>query len=215
MSAFAAIAYEDRVELISDGAVVDKGGNLAASYRKVYANNRVPLAFTARGNTGAIIGLWSFISMWTLSGSFDETVVSFQKFLTEGLGVLGKFPMDGVIVGISETGGPRILYFTTSSEVEGYEPFVLTDAGPYASGGPTPDESALELYGLRERVNQETLAEFGADLMEAVRLTRMNYNGEKLFGVGAHVDLATIRAEGVTIERLRTWPDKVGKKINP
>jgi hypothetical protein len=215
MSAFAAIAYEDRVELISDGATVDAEGNLAVAYRKIYKSDYAPLAFTARGHTGACIALWVYISGWARAGSFDKTIVHFQEFLSSGAGKIGEYAMDGAIVGISETGGPRVLYFTTSPDIEGCEPFVLIDNGGFASGGPEPDGDALNRYNLHERVHTETLAEFGADLMEASRPTKMKHNGMEVYGVGAHVDLVTVRADGAIFERLRTWPDKVGEKIDP
>lgn len=37
----------------------------------------------------------------------------------------------------------------------------------------------------------------------------------EIYGIGGHCDLTTVTADGVAIERLRSWPDEIGQKIEP
>lgn len=213
MSAFAAIAYPDRVELIADGAIIDSEGRLAWTTEKLWASAETSLAFSARGNAGACTLTWLEIERIARCGSFDETLLRFQEILSAGLTSIKGSEIDAVIAGISETHGPCLRYFTTSPAVKDTEPFQLHDTGRFCSAGPEPTPKAFERYGFPDRLANESLAECGADLMEASRRTTMNHNDRDICAVGGHVDLAVVRLDGARIERLRTWPDEVGKVI--
>ncbi|MFB2553915.1 hypothetical protein [Ensifer soli] len=58
----------------------------------------------------------------------------------------------------------------------------------------------------------------GADLLEIFRSHRgagADGRAVEWHCVGGHVDLTVIRQDGVTTERLRTWPDTIGERIVP
>ncbi|MBB6013465.1 hypothetical protein HNR59_002854 [Aquamicrobium lusatiense] len=113
---------------------------------------------------------------------------------------------------------PQLHWFTTCG-FEGYDPLVLYDVGKEWAGAPGPSPEMMAEYGLPERMATETLAEASAGLFEAFRRTKMVYLAHPeqpvLYAVGGHVDLTTVRAEGVSVERLRNWPDVVGEKNRP
>jgi hypothetical protein len=40
-------------------------------------------------------------------------------------------------------------------------------------------------------------------------------NGDGVYGVGGWIDLAIVTHEGVSLQRVHEWPDKVGEVIDP
>ncbi|WP_275787710.1 hypothetical protein [Pararhizobium gei] len=59
----------------------------------------------------------------------------------------------------------------------------------------------------------------GAEIMDLMRATKADnlpgYEGEPFYAIGGHVDLASVTAEGASIERVRVWKDRIGRKIKP
>lgn len=217
MSAFAAIAYEDRVEVIADGAIVDQQNRLVLVEQKVLVSEHIPLAFSVRGQFGLCKLLWWELERIAACGSFDETIAAYQDYLTNGTSLFRERKMgsDAVIAGISESAGPVLGWFTTWEGQNEVEPYLIIEPGAYCSGSPEPSKEVLAEAGFPDRFQNERLSECGADLMETVRQTPIDRDGVKAFSVGGHVDCAIIDANGSRVERLRTWPDEIGKPINP
>ncbi len=219
MSAYYAVAYPDRIEIATDGATYTDDGTIEALSQKVWRSDKLPIAFAGRGNSGMVRAVGAALDVLTPFGSVDWLLEKFSESLSRNEH-LREVPIDGVIGSISDDGKPQLHWFTTYDGFEGYAPLRLYDVGNEWAGGPTPHPATLADYGFPERMATSTLAESAADLFEAFRATRMQHlvHPDKpwIYGVGGHVDLTTVRPEGVSMERLRTWPkDQVGQKIEP
>lgn len=209
MSAFYAVAYHDRVELLTDGAVYSDDGTLTDIRRKVWTSDHVPLAVTGRGATGVVEGFAAAIMILSARGSFDDTIAAVQGMLERRREKGVPADVEMVICGTSETVGPRILYFATCEAYAGVEPWTILDAGPELGGGPSPDIDGLD--------GSNGLRGCGAELMERMRRipgpnpTRPDL--PPLYGVGGHIDWTVITADGCATERIHEWPDVIGEKI--
>lgn len=218
MSAYYAVAYPDRVEIATDGAIYDDNGTVIDLRYKAWHSETLPITWAGRGNTIMVDGIGIMLSALAGLGSVDAVLDAFSRALLRNER-LREIPIDGVIGSISDAGVPQLHWFTTSELFEGYDPLVLYDVGPEWAGGPHPHPSTLADYGFPDRMANSTLGESAGDLFEALRATRMQHLAHPdqpwIYGVGGHVDLTTVRADGVTTERLRTWPDVIGEPIDP
>lgn len=113
----------------------------------------------------------------------------------------------------------------------------LLERPAHRAGGNCSGEPALSWFGmravlLRRRVRAAMAAagitpEVAADgfrnlavpLFEILRRRKepnpLNPDLPSIHGIGGHVDHTIVRADGVTTERLHTWPNVVGEKIEP
>ncbi|BBD37532.1 hypothetical protein Amn_24120 [Aminobacter sp. Y103A] len=216
MSAFYALCHDDRVELLTDGARYHDDGTLVEICRKVWTSPCLPLAVTGRGG-GAVEAYTKAIVGLSALGTFDDVIESVQRLVTRSTRFDIAEPAEVVIAGISETRGPCILYFATTNAygLEGFEPFVISDAGREFGGGAPLEPSEAEAI----RSRGSTLRELGVDLFEAMRRKKgKNPARPDLpdhYGIGGHVDLTVVSSGGCTVERLHTWDDEVGKPIDP
>ncbi|MEX0406902.1 hypothetical protein ABGN05_14655 [Aquibium sp. LZ166] len=220
MTAFFAAAYEDRIELLTDGSVVRDDGTIANLADKAWRCDTLPIAFAGRGNVGALIMTGPVtLGMLAACGTVDGTLAAFIDELETGLPRLRGAKIDGVICAISEADGPGIYYFTTADTVAGFDPFVLYNVTPIHGCGSEPTEEAFAAYGFPERLLTEPLSDCGADMFTVLRATKMpheNAGGHLVYGVGGHADLTTVTPEGATTRRLHTWPeDQIGLPIDP
>lgn len=219
MSAYYALAYEDRVEIATDGAIYEDDGTIIDLRYKAWHSDTLPLAWAGRGNSIMVDGVGLMLSAVSFMGSVDWALERFQEAIARNERLL-EIPFDGVIGSISDAGVPQLHWFTTYDGFEGFNPLVLYEVGKEWAGAPQPHPSTLADYGFPERMATSTLGESAGDLFEALRATRMQHLAHPdqpwIYGVGGHVDLTTVRADGCTTERLRTWPqDVVGEKIDP
>ena len=221
-----AAAYEDRVEILTDGAIYADDGTIIALDQKVWKSNRLPLVFAGRGNAIAVDMVGTALDIFSLAhGTFDETFMAFKEKI-ESRADKGKdqVAMDGVFAGISETIGPVIYYFHTYQEgsdgFRGCEPFKFYDAGKELAAGPTPPPRAMRDSGLPMYWAFDGLAEYGPTFMGLLRQHPMEHLAHPdkplVYGVGGHVDHTVVTADGATTERIHVWPeDRVGSKIEP
>lgn len=63
MSAYLAVNYGDRIELLTDGAVYTEDGTLVMIREKVVRIASVPAAITARGAMGALNAVGLYLEM--------------------------------------------------------------------------------------------------------------------------------------------------------
>ncbi|WP_163269667.1 hypothetical protein [Chelativorans alearense] len=219
MTAFIAAAYEDRIELLTDGATVRDDGTIAILETKGWRSPTVPLAFAGRGNVGALMHIGAILLKLSDCASVNETLEAFTDELADRLPRLRGAEIDGVVCAISETAGPLIFYFTTSDTVPGAEPFVLYETMPIHGAGSEPPADALAACGFPGRLAAEPLSACGVDLFEIMRRHKMRHlsaGGHLVYGIGGHVDLTTVTADGCTTTRLHEWPeDVVGATIRP
>jgi hypothetical protein len=211
MSAFYAAAYHDRVELLTDGAVYTDDGILTDIRRKVWTSPVTPLAVTGRGNTRIVEALASAIMCISGCGSFDATIVATQNLLDRRRENGVPDDVEMLICGISETAGPKILYFATCDAYGEIEPWTILDMDHELAGGPTPDVTGLDgSAGLRE---------CGTELMDRMRHipgpNPMKPDLPDQYGIGGHIDHTVVAADGCTTERIHEWLDVIGEKIDP
>lgn len=215
MSAFYAVAYSDRIELLTDGAVYAEDGTLVDIRQKVWTSEYAPVAVTGRGNVDVVTGFASAILCLAVCGSFDATIAAVQDLLDRRSEKGVPDDVEMLICGISETGGPRIFYLVTRDVHDaGIEPWRLVDVGQELGGGNplTEDERA----GLDA---SDGLLGIAVPLFEAMRSKRgINPARPDLpdhYGIGGHIDLTVVAPGGCTVERIHEWPDVVGEKIDP
>lgn len=220
MSAFYAMNYGDRIELLTDGAVYTDDGTLIGVAEKVARLSSIPAAMTSRGDVGALAAFRLYLeSAGARAGTFDGAMALFAATL-EGLKHRRVPACEIVVAGISETAGPTIAYAATVAMHADFEPFALyAIEGPEFGGGPAITLQDLRAAGLAPSDFAGGLAGRGADLFELMR-RRKGPNPAmpglpEIHGIGGHVDLTTVRATGATTTRLRTWPDAIGAKIDP
>lgn len=216
MSAFLAVNYGDRIELLTDGAIYEPDGTLTAVQRKVWTSNRLPIAITGRGASKSI----ELVAFAFLLGVGNETVDETLEGIGDRLlkmaaraAVQETTPaFEIVIAAISETRGPLLLYCGTGDIYgAGYVPFSLVDAGKTIGGGPNIDAAGIDASkGLRD---------CGVDIFERMRRIPGPNPAQPdlpaIYGIGGHVDHTVVAAAGVTVDRLHEWPDVIGQKIEP
>jgi hypothetical protein len=218
MSAYYAMAYNDRIEIAVDGAIYEDDGTIIDLRKKFWKSDRFPLAFVGRGSSVSIDGVGHLLDVQcSFCDDVDEVLERLAAALERNARD-GATPIDGLLAGWSKTYGPLLHWFTTFDGFEGFEPFRLYNVGAEWAGGPTPDAETLASFGFPWP--GRTLAECAVDLFEAMRRTEMEHLAHPgrpmLYGVGGHVDLITVTAAGCVTERLHTWPqDRVGHKITP
>jgi hypothetical protein len=225
LSAFYAVAYRDRIELLTDGALYEDDGTVRGFEQKVWTSSHAPIAYTGRGNAAACKAFGEYMQFMSLVGSFDQYVEAFMKALERQQAKRGdQFPaLDGLLVGISETAGPKLFYFHTYRGTEGMyatmEPWRLYDAGVEWYGGPDLDRRNLRDSGLPMFWSMDGVREYGVEFFELARRHKLVNLGHPdkpmVYGLGGHIDLTTVRPEGCTVERIHEWPDVVGEKIVP
>lgn len=221
MSAFYAINYGDRIELLTDGAIYMEDGTLIATREKVVRLASIPAAITARGAMEPLDAVGLYLEMvGAITGSFDASMIQLDGFIAK-MKEQGAPAFEMVICGISEQAGPVMAYFCTAQAYPQFEPYKLYQVFDVelCAGAALDSPAEMAAAGITADSVKDGLAAKGADIMELMR-RRAGPNPIKpdlppLYGIGGHCDLTVIRPEGVTTTRLRTWPDVVGEKINP
>ncbi|MBL8578889.1 MAG: hypothetical protein JNK47_16825 [Mesorhizobium sp.] len=213
MSAFLAVTYDDRVELLTDGAIYTADGTLTGIRRKVWPVGNLPIAITGRGNSGV---LDAFVAVFRVAAgacaTVDDALASMAGVIERRAGKGMPSDVEMVICAISESRGPSLFYFATADMWgAGIEPWTLVEVDSPFYGGPLVDVSDLSA--------RDGLAEVGAEVFSRMRRTPgrnpLNPEMPKLYGIGGHVDHTTVSAAGCTIERIHEWPeDVVGRRID-
>lgn len=218
MSAFIALAYNDRVEILSDGACCTPEGIFIRAQRKIWAAPELPLAVTAVGAVSEIDPLVSIIMEACRFGSVDTALdllrTGFEKF--GPVDCERKYVI--VIACVSERFGPTI--WTYANRPLGDAPMHRLHLSRGAeSMGPGLDAAEVEAIGLPHDWANDGLRAHGLDLFEAMRRkpgsSPFEPEREPGFYIGGHVDHAVVSAEGVSVERIREWPDVPGERIAP
>ncbi|WP_139788976.1 hypothetical protein [Manganibacter manganicus] len=212
------MAHDDKIELLTDGAVYEDDGTLTAIRRKVWYSDKIPMAITGRGAAKAVeLVAYAFL-LTDMIGSVDNTIDGITKALdklADKAAATESEPamIEMLVATISETRGPMLLYASNANAygLDWLEPFKLYDVGREWGGGAPIDPAGLDLSaGLRS---------CGVELFERMRrvsdINPARPDLPAIHGIGGHVDLTTVTASGITVERLRTWPDIIGEKIDP
>lgn len=219
MSAFIAVAYEDRVELLTDGALIDdQTGALVDVKRKVWHSDIVPIAVTGRGGGfgGVAAVCLAIVTAAEALGGFDPAMSWLIEALADRRDLGSLNAMEIVITGIAESRGPVVLYFNTEKgqnlDGETLEPWVLRDMDGSAAAPIPKDIDPALMEGLAFVVA-------GSMAMESMRKTlttsMWSPNSGERYIVGGCIDHTVVSAEGIEVARVHVWPDVIGEPIDP
>lgn len=213
MSAFYAVAYEDHIELLTDGAVYADDGTLLDIRRKVWTSDRLPMAITGRGDSGLVEAMANVMLLVSCIGTFDEAVERIDGMLQRRAEKGAHADFEMVICGISEERGPVIYYFATVNVhgSEGLEPWRIHDAGCELGGGNPVDANDIDAG--------DGLLNIGVELFDRMRAVPGPNPAQPdlphLYGIGGHIDWTVVAANGAETMRIHEWPDVIGEPIDP
>lgn len=215
------------VSILTDAAVYDRSGTLTDLRSKVHVSPHVPLTVTPIGFSDGGNQLARAIIRVTGCGSFDTTIALAGRVIAS-LSVLD-IPEEAhfavIISGVSETRGPcHYIGFTRSPEPDVFPAFTLCDPGAAQIGnGVLLDSADLAATGITESAwcaaGDAALVQFAVPLAGAMRMKPstnfMAPDQPPAYIVGGWLELTTITSTGVHQQRLVTWPDEIGRAIDP
>ncbi len=219
MSAYYAVAYNDRVEILMDGVSYKDDGTIAGFHNKVWVSDRLPMAFAGRGSTFSVQTIGNALGLYSFNSSFDETFLKFKERIEAQKDRPGeKTELDGIVAGISETLGPVIYYFHTYKDsIDGIEPWKFYDAGGEILGAPCPTPQEFKESQLPMHWACDGLDEYGGEFFELVRSQKAWLTDpraqNKFWGIGGHVDHTVISTAGNATRRIWEWPDQIGENL--
>lgn len=220
MTAFVLKPYHNRVEILTDGAYYSPDGVLLSTAYKVHLAHEAPLAIVGSGSVVEIKQAADVIlALADATGSVDETL----KSLSNALAPVATSPSRDAgfrigIAAISETAGPICLHFSSFDEGAA-SAFELVYAPTGFGQGSMPDAGTMVANLAHLQGTKDGLAADGPWLFEQMR-RKKNVNPaypdkEPIYNVGGHLDLTIVRKDVYEHQRLVTWPDVVGQKIEP
>lgn len=225
MTAYFAVPYADRIELMADGACCDPQGILLEAVTKIWPVPGKPVALTARGALGQVKPFCDdAIATFEASASVDEALVSLAASMPIHKAILYPNWFEVVIAAISESNGPSLWYYSNHRASgplgpDTIPPMKLVRWQGIAAGGSGLNAEEVAELGIARHSTKSGAKTLGMILMEAWRrkcvVPMSEPNGVAQHGIGCHVDHAVISADGVKIERIHTWPDEIGKPITP
>ncbi len=219
MTAFVLKPYHDRVEILTDGATYTPDGILLTKSYKVHLAHEAPLAIVGSGSVIEIKQAVDVIlALADATGSVDKTL----KSLSDALAPVAASPNRDAgfrigIAAISEAAGPICLHVSSFDEAD-VPAFELVYAPTGFGQGSMPDADTMVANLAHLQGTKDGLAADGPWLFEQMR-QKKNINPaypdkEPIYTVGGHVDLTIVRKNEYEHQRLLTWPDVVGQKID-
>lgn len=229
MSAFFCVTDNKAAVLVTDGAGYDDNGVIMTLCRKITLSKNVPFAVTTRG--AHEIGLWyqQYLCELADKGGVQYALKIFEDILPSMQPDPDLGGMDFLhfhIAAFCDRDGP--CQFSANNIpgglAQGKEPqyTMMPRKGIYGAGTPVTGD-LLRSNGIGEIKPGEALSDFFirhcGDIMEAMRQvpgTTVRPDGSQIqFLVGGQVDLTVVTSEGATVTTVRTWPDRIGSKIEP
>lgn len=210
MSAYFAVQYPDRIEIVTDGAYCSLEGDLLHTGVKLYASPFLPLAFTGTGGVKIITSIAGrMIEASRASTSVDGTIERLAQDLPRGEEVAIGEPFVAFFAGISETRGPSMWKFDMVSGRPEMMPV-------YDSDNAGPGVTFEEMVAADLRFS-DSIAESGVKLLDIMRgkLQAPVRGGPVTSWIGGHVDHTVVTASGVETRQVHRWPDVVGERIRP
>ncbi len=227
MTAIHVFRVPEGAVMLADGAVYDHDGILQAAIEKVLIAEcrRFMLAFSS-DDTLRDIG---WLTVLTTLGSTEDVLSEIEARLAEcrlksgpGREAFDRHALTLILAGILQTGEFRLwcAVFGPEDLHMGMKAYRLNaiDLPDYGTGAtvPLPDLQNL-MTGVSE-ITVDVLRERGGEFLELQRRQRIRAPGGgagTIHGIGCHVDMAVLTSAGVSIERLRNWPDRIGSPIRP
>ncbi|MEQ1406157.1 hypothetical protein ABK249_14545 [Neorhizobium sp. Rsf11] len=220
MTAFLFRPFRDRVEILSDGASYTPDGILVGISDKVRRSPHIPLAIVGSGPVPAIDALADMIlKVAEVTCSVDETIAIVSGSLAACAEAAAyDSPVRIALGGISETSGPMCWSFQTFQDDSGAS-FELRQSPTGFLQGEMPGVDELPALGLTLDDMLGPLEKAGPALFEYMRGRKrpspVYPETEPFFNIGGFLDLVTVTADGYEQKRLVTWPDEVGRPIEP
>lgn len=215
MSFYMVSCFEDKILMATDGAGYFSDGTIATIGQKVYPVEGYPVAITARGDVAGHSRIVSVINQVIQQvGSLEVAM----KLLGDQLPERGRRTADPISLEVCIAGmtayGPAIYHFRTQAE-EGYvEPFKLYECGETIICG-------IETPSHHRNITEENFGRYAVTIVDELRAKHARSREEvtdvtNCVVMGGHLDLTTITADGVAVERFHEWPeDQVGHKVEP
>lgn len=236
MSSIIIIQQADAVHLVTDGAHYERDGTLGMIGSKVRQLPRARSVFALRG-----IGAFEpFEEMFASCRSLDEVIdsipsaLAFFDFTVRTLVPDAGFPHLGlelVAAGWSDARQAWSVGVASPlpaqcpqdhvgiSHLPGYvqyEPFV---AAPLSCAPPVDIEKAVgRSLPDPAAVNELDPAAAGLAIIEAQRMIPCDLNADGdgfQYLVGGFAELTTVASSGISQRILRTWPDRIGRRLEP
>ncbi|MBB3610971.1 hypothetical protein [Rhizobium sp. BK602] len=217
MSAVVSIETPSAVFIVTDGAIYNADNVLLSVRRKVDFSENVPVAVATRGNQGVGDYAAKLIIDAVERLGFDEAMTSLAEVAHKFGGSDRHTRLEVTIAGISEQHGPRRLVFRTDADPVALEyPGVASSCATSSAG---LSEMGIRLRGQFEGW-ESYLRQIAVPMMEHYRRTAIDANAGEKFGqpahlVGGQVDFTILSHEGVTVETIHRWDDKIGERIDP
>lgn len=233
MSFFYCLKMDDRIAILTDGAVLSRNRVLIGVQSKVVISQFPPYALTGRGNHRIIDTLCKSIRVGVEAApvqNFEDVIVIIDAALKSIAENIQPWPNEAhfemVIAGWGPQ-GPMLLYASSFiprlPHAGELHPFTLYHAGDEIGGG--PEVTADELAGLGitpEKVaasGRDVMETYGADLLELARRKQgddpLHPEESQFYGIGGFAEVTTVRSTGVEKKTVRRWDDEIGDLIDP
>lgn len=217
MSVLLATRYADRVEMATDGGTWNGKGELVGSKDKLVCAPSIPLAVAGVGDDADISAISRWVIGWTSGNTVDGVLEFLARTLPTRPEVSSPFRWEIVIGAVSETKGPGLWKFRNLRDDDTQLPVLTPSPRDYIFYGPPLSTDELRATGWSS-------TDFSSGLIEQFELMRSKVghdwpefvHGHKLPSgtyVGCHIDHAVVTPDGVRIERIHQWDDKIGEKI--
>ncbi|WP_315924827.1 hypothetical protein [Mesorhizobium sp. SP-1A] len=218
MSAFMAKVYDDRIEMLSDGAQYDENtGALKSIERKVWHAERLPLAVTGRGASGNVeFVAKQFTRRADEASSVDEALEEIEFLANFYAAINAPCPaFELLVAAISETDGPQLLHLVSEDVYgTGRERYSIAACEDLVVAGAS-SEADFDGFNLQDGLREAALPIFN-NMRRHKHVPLGAPACPAIHAVGGHIDLTIVRRDGCTVERIHVWPeDKVGEKIVP
>lgn len=227
MSVFYSIVYPDRVCILTDGGVYDADGNLVATCRKVFPSPNLPFAVTCRASpVDRIPEIIDRMDAW-INRRADPIekdrvlacIGPIEEFFQDLGRREGTFTAEFLFAGYSKAVGPQQWLLVCHGLSADIPPFTLWNPGDNVQAGRPVSYEDLARQGVSaaDVTDPNFSRRFGAVFMSIARKKPglMPGSSRPFHMIGGHADLTTITEYGVTVERLCSWPDKLGRRIDP
>ncbi|GAB5428043.1 MAG: hypothetical protein Devi2KO_15020 [Devosia indica] len=220
MSMFVTFPYEDRIEMLTDGACYNKRGTLFMASEKVWRSPDCPMMVTGRGNAKMVRELAKACLGFAQCGSFAQAIRDIELHFDEWRERNGEYQgqtFQMLIAGWHEdTGFSQFHVVSHANWIPGMEPMRVNTVWGVFWAGPPIDPIKANPILTEERVKAGATV-FGPELAQLARETPMQQweSGMILHSVGCHIDHTVLTRHGVETKRLLKWPDKRLQKIDP